>query len=160
MATLPDCPVRWLKYGNPKTGQPKNRVKSGHRSFSPLTLLQHVEFDPAHTFFPTCSDFRLDFAPVVRMACERKFLESEATTGFFLLLGQQGNKAVLDWVMKEGFIPSRYECPKCKKDMRLVERKGTIDGFEWRCRVQSTENPHFVCRSVRKGTWCTCVSST
>ncbi|GFU74652.1 mitotic-spindle organizing protein 2A [Trichonephila clavipes] len=87
------------------------------------------------------------------MACERKFLESEATTGFFLLLGQQGNKAVLDWVMKEGLIPSRYECPKCKKDMRLVERKGTIDGFEWRCRVQSKENPHFVCRSVRKGTW-------
>ncbi|GFX55735.1 uncharacterized protein TNCV_3428061 [Trichonephila clavipes] len=40
-----------------------------------------------------------------------------------------------------------------KKDMRLVERKGTIDGFEWRCRVQSKENPHFVCRSVRKGTW-------
>ncbi|GFU62881.1 RNA-directed DNA polymerase from mobile element jockey, partial [Trichonephila clavipes] len=35
-----------------------------------------------------------------------------------------------------------------KKDMRLVERKGTIDGFEWRCRVQSKENPHFVCRSV------------
>ncbi|GFU57521.1 CCHC-type domain-containing protein [Trichonephila clavipes] len=66
---------------------------------------------------------------------------------FFLLLGQQGNKAVLDWVMKEGLIPSRYECPKCKKDMRLVERKGTIDGFEWRCRVQSKENPHFVCRS-------------
>ncbi|GFX86942.1 mitotic-spindle organizing protein 2A [Trichonephila clavipes] len=87
------------------------------------------------------------------MACERKFNESEATTGFFLLLGQQGNKAVLDWVMKEGLIPSRYECPKCKKDMRLVERKGTIDGFEWRCRVQSKENPHFVCRSVRKGTW-------
>ncbi|GFV06304.1 putative transposase-like protein [Trichonephila clavipes] len=28
--------------------------------------------------------------------------------------------------------------------MRLVERKGTIDGFEWRCR----ENPHFVCRST------------
>ncbi|GFU47128.1 uncharacterized protein TNCV_5071311 [Trichonephila clavipes] len=81
------------------------------------------------------------------MACERKFNESEATTGFFLLLGQQGNKAVLDWVMKEGLIPSRYECPKCKKDMRLVERKGTIDGFEWCCRVQSKENPHFVCRS-------------
>ncbi|GFS55634.1 uncharacterized protein TNCV_131511 [Trichonephila clavipes] len=122
-------------------------MESGHHSFSPLTLLQHVEFDPAHTFFPTCSDFWLDFALVVRMACERKFLESEATTGFFLLLGKQGNKAVLDWVMKEGLIPSRYECPKCRKDMRLVERKGTIDGFEWRCRVQSKENPHFVCRS-------------
>ncbi|GFT09628.1 calcium load-activated calcium channel [Trichonephila clavipes] len=76
--------------------------------------------------------------------CERKLLESEATTGVFVLLGEQGNKAVLDWVTKEGLIPSRYESPKCKKDMRLVERKGTIDGFEWRCRVQSKENPHFV----------------
>ncbi|GFS64873.1 hypothetical protein TNCV_2000811 [Trichonephila clavipes] len=88
MASLPDCPVRWLKYGNPKTGQAKkNRVKSGHRPFSPLTLLQHVEFTPAHTFFPTCSDFWLDFAPVVRI----KLLESEATTSFFVLLGEQGS---------------------------------------------------------------------
>ncbi|GFV65567.1 hypothetical protein TNCV_778531 [Trichonephila clavipes] len=71
------------------------------------------------------------------MACEKKLLESEATTGVFVLLGKQGNKAVLDWVMKEELIPSRYESPKCKKDMRLVERKETIDGFEWRCRVQS-----------------------
>ncbi|GFT31849.1 uncharacterized protein TNCV_2035771 [Trichonephila clavipes] len=85
---------------------------------------------------------------ILRIACEIKLLESEATTGFFVLLGEQENKAVLDWVMKEGFIPSRYECPKCKKDMRLVERKGTIDGFEWRCRVQSKGNPHFVCRSI------------
>ncbi|GFX64394.1 uncharacterized protein TNCV_3437921 [Trichonephila clavipes] len=85
------------------------------------------------------------------MACERKLLESEATTGVFVLLGEQGNKAALDWVMKEGLITSRYECPKCKKDMRLVERKGTIDCFEWRCRVQSKENPHFACRSVKKG---------
>ncbi|GFT19774.1 uncharacterized protein TNCV_594491 [Trichonephila clavipes] len=154
MATFPDCQVRWLKYGNPKTGQPK---KSGEKWTSVIFAL-----DPAATRrVRPCSYFLpprvpilglIDFAPVVRMACERKFNESEATAGFFLLLGQ-GNKAVLDWVMKEGLIPSRYECPKCKKDMRLVERKGMIDGFEWRCRVQSKENPHFVCRSVRKGTW-------
>ncbi|GFT32348.1 hypothetical protein TNCV_4483851 [Trichonephila clavipes] len=126
----------------------KNRGKSGHHPFSHLTLLQHVEwFTPALTLFPTCSDFWLDFPPVVRMACEIKLLESEATTGFFVLPGEQGNKAVLGWVMKEGLIPSRYECQKCKKDMLLVERKGTIDGLEWRCRVQSKENPHFVCRS-------------
>ncbi|GFU76229.1 hypothetical protein TNCV_527091 [Trichonephila clavipes] len=54
--------------------------------------------------------------------------------------------------MKEGLIPSRYECPKCKKDMRLVERKGTTESFEWR-RVQSKEYPHCFCRSVRKGGW-------
>ncbi|GFT65263.1 hypothetical protein TNCV_1559201 [Trichonephila clavipes] len=66
-----------------KPGSKKNRVKSGHRPFSLLTLLQGVEFTPALTFFPTCSDFWLDFALVVRMACEKKLLESEATTGFF-----------------------------------------------------------------------------
>ncbi|GFX69329.1 hypothetical protein TNCV_3866071 [Trichonephila clavipes] len=103
--------------------QKKNRVKSGHRPFSPLTLLQHVEFTPALTFCPTCSDFWLDFPPVVRMACEIKLLESEATTGFFVLLGEQGNKAVLDWVMKEGLIPSRYECPKCKKEQEHIQAR-------------------------------------
>ncbi|GFV69706.1 hypothetical protein TNCV_4508191 [Trichonephila clavipes] len=66
----------------------KKGVQSGHRPFSPLTLLQQAEFTPAHTFFPMCSDFWLDFAPVVRMACERKLLESEATTGLFVLLGE------------------------------------------------------------------------
>ncbi|GFY36542.1 hypothetical protein TNCV_27481 [Trichonephila clavipes] len=121
-----------LQYGNP----------SGLSS----VVANHVEFTPALTFFPTCSDFWLDFPPV-RMACEIKLVESEATTGFFVLLGEQGNKAVLSWVMKEGLISSIYECPKC---MRLVEQKGTIDGFEWRCRVQSKENSHFVCQSVRK----------
>ncbi|GFU92773.1 hypothetical protein TNCV_3683201 [Trichonephila clavipes] len=50
--------------------------------------------------------------------------------------------------MKEGLIPLDMSVRNVKKDMRLVERKGSIDGFE--CRVQSKENPHFVCRSVRK----------
>ncbi|GFU90995.1 hypothetical protein TNCV_4923261 [Trichonephila clavipes] len=116
----------------------KKKKKSGEKWTLSIFALDPAvtrRVNPAHTFFPTCSDFWLDFAPVVRMACERKLLESEATTGVFVLLGEQGNKAVLDWVMKEGLIPSRYESPKCKKDMRLVERKGTIHCFEWRCRV-------------------------
>ncbi|GFV39553.1 hypothetical protein TNCV_1367941 [Trichonephila clavipes] len=37
--------------------------------------------------------------------------------------------------------------------MRLQERKGTVNGYEWRCRSQSKDNPHDVVRSVRKGTW-------
>ncbi|GFY02371.1 putative isxo2-like transposase domain protein [Trichonephila clavipes] len=45
---------------------------------------------------------------------------------------------------------SRYECPKCEKDMVLRERKGTIDGYEWRCRTKGGENPHDVCKSIRK----------
>ncbi|GFT60147.1 uncharacterized protein TNCV_2550951, partial [Trichonephila clavipes] len=40
----------------------------------------------------------------------------------------------------------RYECPKCGKYMVLRERKGTIDGYEWRCRAKGRENPH-VCKS-------------
>ncbi|GFU94030.1 hypothetical protein TNCV_1738821 [Trichonephila clavipes] len=37
--------------------------------------------------------------------------------------------------------------------MRLQERKRTVDGYEWRCRSPSKDNPHDVVRSVRKGTW-------
>ncbi|GFW13834.1 hypothetical protein TNCV_1670501 [Trichonephila clavipes] len=37
--------------------------------------------------------------------------------------------------------------------MRLQKRKGTVDGYEWRCRNQSKDNRHDVVRSVRKGTW-------
>ncbi|GFW88198.1 mitotic-spindle organizing protein 2A [Trichonephila clavipes] len=87
------------------------------------------------------------------MAAERKLKESEATSGFFVLLGERGKKATLEWCMKMNLMPSRYECPICSKDMRLQERKGTIDSYEWRCRSQSKENPHDVNRSVRKGTW-------
>ncbi|GFX97375.1 mitotic-spindle organizing protein 2A [Trichonephila clavipes] len=87
------------------------------------------------------------------MACERKLLESEATTGFFVLLGTKGKKETLEWCMKANLIASRYECPRCKKEMRLQKRKGTVDGYEWRCRSQSKDNPHDIVRSVRKGTW-------
>ncbi|GFV08077.1 hypothetical protein TNCV_1047061 [Trichonephila clavipes] len=37
--------------------------------------------------------------------------------------------------------------------MRLQERKGTVDGYEWRCRSQLKDNPLDVVQSVRKGTW-------
>ncbi|GFY11023.1 hypothetical protein TNCV_2201311 [Trichonephila clavipes] len=37
--------------------------------------------------------------------------------------------------------------------MRLQKRKGTVEGYEWRCRNQSKDNRHDVVRSVRKGTW-------
>ncbi|GFW26600.1 mitotic-spindle organizing protein 2A [Trichonephila clavipes] len=87
------------------------------------------------------------------MACERKLVESEATTGFFVLLGTKGKKEMLEWCMKANLIASHYECPRCKKNMRLQERKGTVDGNEWRCRNQSKDNCHDVVRSVRKGTW-------
>ncbi|GFX89756.1 uncharacterized protein TNCV_3711881 [Trichonephila clavipes] len=86
------------------------------------------------------------------MACERKLLESEATIGFFVLLAKKGKKNTLEWCMKANLIASRYECPKCRKDMSLQERKGTVDGYKWRCRSQSKDNPHNVIWRVRKGT--------
>ncbi|GFU95139.1 hypothetical protein TNCV_4139231 [Trichonephila clavipes] len=81
------------------------------------------------------------------MACERKLIESEATTGFFVLLGTKGKKETLEWCMKANLIASRYECPRFKKNMRLQERKGTVDGYEWRCRNLSKDNRHDVVRS-------------
>ncbi|GFW97102.1 hypothetical protein TNCV_2697241 [Trichonephila clavipes] len=84
------------------------------------------------------------------MACERKLLESEATTGFFVLLGTKGKKETLELCMKANLIASRYKCPRCKKEIRLQERKGTVDGYY--CRSQSKDNPHDVVRSVRKST--------
>ncbi|GFU44264.1 hypothetical protein TNCV_3041111 [Trichonephila clavipes] len=53
--------------------------------------------------------------------------------------------------MKANLIASRYECPRCKKNMRLQKRK--VVGYKWRCRNQSKDNRHDVVRSVRKGTW-------
>ncbi|GFU86526.1 transposable element Tc3 transposase [Trichonephila clavipes] len=58
------------------------------------------------------------------MACERKLLESEATTGFFVLLGTKGKKETLEWCMKANLIASRYECQRCKKEMRFTATKG------------------------------------
>ncbi|GFX18943.1 hypothetical protein TNCV_322481 [Trichonephila clavipes] len=58
------------------------------------------------------------------MACERKLFESEATTGFFVLLGTKGKKETLEWCMKANLIASRYECPRCKKEMRLTATNG------------------------------------
>ncbi|GFT05530.1 hypothetical protein TNCV_3160131 [Trichonephila clavipes] len=39
---------------------------------------------------------------------------------------------------------------QCGKNMVMRERKGTIDGYEWRCRTKGGENPHDVCKSIRK----------
>ncbi|GFY22127.1 uncharacterized protein TNCV_3297701 [Trichonephila clavipes] len=64
---------------------------------------------------------------------------------------RSGKKETLEWCMKANLIASRYECPRCKKNMRLQKRK--VDGYEWRCRNQSKDNRHDVVRSVRKGTW-------
>ncbi|GFV16652.1 mitotic-spindle organizing protein 2A [Trichonephila clavipes] len=72
------------------------------------------------------------------------------TISFFAVLEERGQKNLLEWCMRENLISSRYECPKCGKNMVMRERKGTIDGYEWRCRTKGGENPHDVCKSIRK----------
>ncbi|GFV16253.1 uncharacterized protein TNCV_1670581 [Trichonephila clavipes] len=109
-------------------------------SCSPLLLLS----------LPRVPIFCLILHRLLEWLAKENCLKVRQPQVFFVLLREKGNKAFLDWVMKEGLISSRYEYSKCKKGMRLVERKGTIDGFEWRCRVQSKENPHLVCRSELK----------
>ncbi|GFU78460.1 tigger transposable element-derived protein 1 [Trichonephila clavipes] len=63
----------------------------------------------------------------------------------------KGKKETLEWCMKANLIASRYECPRCKKNMRLQKRKGTVDGYECRCRNQSKDNRHDVVRSILFG---------
>ncbi|GFV66193.1 transposable element Tcb2 transposase [Trichonephila clavipes] len=60
---------------------------------------------------------------------------------------------MLEWCIKANLIASRYECPRCKKNMRLQKRKGTVDGYEWRCRNQSKDNRHDVVRSEMRPAW-------
>ncbi|GFW69331.1 hypothetical protein TNCV_486801 [Trichonephila clavipes] len=64
------------------------------------------------------------------------------TISFFAVLEERGQKNLLEWCMRENLISSRYECPKCGKNMVMRERKGTIDGYEWRCLTKGGENPH------------------
>ncbi|GFX84626.1 hypothetical protein TNCV_724341 [Trichonephila clavipes] len=53
------------------------------------------------------------------------------TISFFAILEEREQRN-----LRENLISSRYECPKCGKNMVMRERKGTIDGYEWRCRTK------------------------
>ncbi|XP_035233008.1 uncharacterized protein LOC118204826, partial [Stegodyphus dumicola] len=55
--------------------------------------------------------------------------------------------------MEKGLIAISYKCPICGTNMKLVERKNRIDGFEWMCRVTGGECRHRISRSVRKNSW-------
>ncbi|PRD25443.1 UNVERIFIED_CONTAM: hypothetical protein NCL1_40932 [Trichonephila clavipes] len=79
--------------------------------------------------------------------------DGDYTVGFFIQLKEKGQKAVLEWCMSVGLIASKYECPKCGNDMRLCPRKGSIDGFKWRCRRKVAETFHEVSKSIRKDLW-------
>ncbi|GFX32302.1 hypothetical protein TNCV_5035141 [Trichonephila clavipes] len=54
-ATLPDCPVRWLTYGNPKTGQAKKSGEKWTWSIFALDPAATRRVHPCSYFFPTCS---------------------------------------------------------------------------------------------------------
>ncbi|GBO29650.1 hypothetical protein AVEN_266626-1 [Araneus ventricosus] len=50
---------------------------------------------------------------------------------------------VFQWCVDQGLIASGYECPKCKRQMVLRQRKDISDGFNWICRVRE-QNAHHV----------------
>ncbi|GFV41944.1 hypothetical protein TNCV_4140511 [Trichonephila clavipes] len=52
-------------------------------------------------------------------------------------------------IFRQEVDPTGYAKRHIMKEMRLQERKGTVDGYEWRCRSQSKDNPHDDVRSVR-----------
>ncbi|XP_035210958.1 uncharacterized protein LOC118185238 isoform X2 [Stegodyphus dumicola] len=74
---------------------------------------------------------------------------------FFYQLERKGKKSVIEWCMEKRLITRSYKCPICKTDMKLVERKNCLDGFEWMCRVTRGECKHRISRSVRKDSWFT-----
>ena len=77
-------------------------------------------------------------------------MESKFTACFWDRLASQGKRCMLDWLMTYGLISDRYECPACKKDMKLCESGERGDGFIWRCRDKSHAA---IKRSVRGGSW-------
>ncbi|GFU74933.1 hypothetical protein TNCV_2333631 [Trichonephila clavipes] len=83
------------------------------------------------------------------MACESKLIESEATTGFFVLLGTKGKKETLEWCMKANLIASRYECPRFKKICVCKNERERLTATNG---VAATSRK-IIARSVRKGTW-------
>ena len=68
-------------------------------------------------------------------------------------LSGKGKKAVIDFCMEKGLIASKYFCPKCASEMKLVEKKDCMDGFRWRCQKSVEGEKHCVTRSVRSGSW-------
>ncbi|KAF8789104.1 hypothetical protein HNY73_007074 [Argiope bruennichi] len=58
--------------------------------------------------------------------------KSRAKKWYFF--GMDKRKETFKFCMKAGLIADRYECCKCSKAMKLVERHDISDGFEWRCK--------------------------
>ncbi|GFT23067.1 transposon Tf2-8 polyprotein [Trichonephila clavipes] len=77
-----------------------------------------------------------------------KMRNHKSLDAFNYVLSGKGKKETSEWCMKANLIASRYECSRCKKNMRLQKRKGTVDGYKWRCRNQSKDNRHDVGRRI------------
>lgn len=54
---------------------------------------------------------------------------------------------VIDFCMEKGLIASKYECPECGYEMKLMERKGKFHRFQWRYIRIKVAKRHFVNRS-------------
>ncbi|XP_055948314.1 uncharacterized protein LOC129981488 [Argiope bruennichi] len=88
-----------------------------------------------------------------RMFGENDVMWYDENVNLRYLYGLDKGKETFEFCMKAGLIANKYECCKCGKDMKLVERHDISDGFEWRCKSKVKGQMHDVKRSVRKGSF-------
>ncbi|GFR10589.1 fatty acyl-CoA reductase wat [Trichonephila clavata] len=88
-----------------------------------------------------------------RMFRENDVMWYDENVNLRYLYGLDKGKETFEFFMKAGLIANRYECCKCGKEMKLVERHDISDGFEWRCKSKVKGQMHDVKRSVRKGSF-------
>lgn len=58
----------------------------------------------------------------------------------------------LQWLQDKELIASHYECPTCKKIMKLTTEKTSQERLIWKCNTHEGIR-HTVKRSIRRGTW-------
>lgn len=59
---------------------------------------------------------------------------------------------LMEWLRERGMITNRYVCGKCGRNMKIIKRVESSDGYQWMCQKYG-EAKHNVKRSIRKGTW-------
>ncbi|KAF8789568.1 Replication-associated protein like [Argiope bruennichi] len=88
-----------------------------------------------------------------RMFGENDVMWYDENVNLRYLYGLVKDKETFEFCMKAGLIANKYECCKCGKDMKLVERHDISDGFEWRCKSKVKGQMHDVKRSAKKGSF-------
>ncbi|GFQ79972.1 hypothetical protein TNCT_256651 [Trichonephila clavata] len=88
-----------------------------------------------------------------RMFCENDVMWYDEIVNLRYLCGLDKEKETFEFCIEAGLIANRYECCKCGKEMKLVERHDISDSFEWRCKSKVKGQMHDVKKNVRKGSF-------